>query len=80
MSETGPEKVNTQTTTLVIGQLCAHLLSSTVGIGDPGYRGIRPSRIWPPSGYAVDWTAIPAYSDAVLFSWAEALSRDIPIE
>jgi hypothetical protein len=76
-AETGPHKVNTQSTTLVIGQICAHAFSSTE-IDFGGFRGIQPARIWPPCGQMIDWAAVPAYGDEILLSWAEALNRDIP--
>jgi hypothetical protein len=77
-SETGPDKVNTQTTTLVIGQMYAHLFSSTVIGEEFGYRGIHLTRFWPPSGYPIHWGDLPIYGDAPLLSLAGALSRDIP--
>ncbi len=79
-SETGPDKVNTQTTTLVIGQLCAHLFSSRV-IDDfrGGYQGIRLARVWPPTGLYIDTGRLPRYGDNALIALAEALSRDIPV-
>jgi hypothetical protein len=78
-SETGPDKVNTQTTTMVIGQICAHVFSSTtLDDSNFGYRGIRLCRIWPPSNYYINWANVAAHGDVILLSLAEALSRDIP--
>jgi hypothetical protein len=79
MAETGPDKCNTQTTTLVIGQLCAHVFSSTI-IGEelPGYEGIQLCCIWPPSQFFIDWRYVPAFGEPELYSLAEALGRDIP--
>jgi hypothetical protein len=74
----GAHKCNTQTTTLIIGQLSAHLFSSTAIPEFPGYQGIRLCKIWPPSNWLVDWTTVPAYGERILFSLASALSRDIP--
>jgi hypothetical protein len=75
--ETGPDKCNTQTTTLAIGQLGAHLFSSTA-LDFPGYVGMDLCQIWPPQDWYVDWTSVPTYNEADLKALAEALSRDIP--
>lgn len=77
-SEIGDHKCNTQTTTLVIGQLTAHLFSSTAMPEFPGYQGIRLCKIWPPNNWFIDWSTVPAYGERNLFSLAAALSRDIP--
>src|SRR5262249_8338501 len=51
-AETGPDKVNTQTTTMVMGRLCVHAFSSSEIAEDiNGYRGVRLTRIWPLSGH-----------------------------
>lgn len=78
-AETGPHKTNTQTTTLVIGQLCAHVFSSTI-IGEdfPGYEGINLCQIWPPSQFGIEWRSVPAYGEPALFALAEALGREMP--
>jgi hypothetical protein len=50
----GVEHCNTQVTTLVIGQLCAHLFSSTVWRDFGGYDGAELASIWPLSTSAID--------------------------
>ncbi len=77
-SETGPHKCNTQTTTLAIGQLGAHLFSSTDFPEFGGYEGIHLCKIWPPAQWHVDWRRVPAYNELVLRHLADALSRGIP--
>ncbi len=77
-AETGPDKCNTQTTTLAIGQLSAHLFSSTELIDFPGYQGIHLCKIWPPGDWFIEWRCVPAYDEPTLKVLAEALSRDIP--
>ena len=76
-SETGPDKANTQTTTLVIGKLCAHTFSSTIIDDFSGYTGIELQRIWPTSD-DIDWSVVRAYDERALFSLSEAMARDIP--
>jgi hypothetical protein len=75
-AETGPDKCNTQTTTLAVGELCAHLFSSTEILDFPGYQGIHLCKIWPPGDLLIDWRLVPAYEEPVLMSLAESLSRD----
>ena len=43
-----PHKCNTQVTTMVIGELCAHLVSSSVMRIPSGYTGVELTAIWPP--------------------------------
>jgi hypothetical protein len=79
VGRTGPEYVNTQTTTLVVGELCAHVFSSSVIAKDfPGYAGIDLCQIWPPSQLPINTGLIAAYSEPVLLSLAQALGRGIP--
>lgn len=77
-AETGPDKCNTQTTTLAIGRLGAHMFSSTEFLDFAGYDGIRLCKIWPPGNWLVDWSHVAAYCEPELKALAESLSRDIP--
>lgn len=67
---------NTQVTTLVIRQLCAHIFSSTV-FDLPGYEGIALQQIWPLTGKTFVWTHAPVLNDTALVTLAEALARDL---
>ncbi len=71
----GPEHCNMQVTTMVVGQLCAHLYSSTVS---PllGYEGIRLTRIWPLTGLSIDARFLPVLDDATVVALQEALARE----
>lgn len=70
----GPETCNTQTTTMVIGKICAHLFrSSFVPFID--YDGARLTKIWPLTGYDIQSRFIPTISDRGAVSLAEALPR-----
>jgi hypothetical protein len=79
-TETGPDKCNTQTTTLAVGQLSAHLFSSTEILDFPGYQGMHLCKIWPPSDWLIEWPCAPAYNEPELTALAEAISRDIPAD
>ena len=75
-TETGPDKCNTQTTTLAVGRLSAHLFSSTEILDFPGYSGINLCKIWPPRDWLIDWRVVQAYNEAVLRDLAESFSRE----
>jgi hypothetical protein len=77
-TETGPDKCNTQTTTMAVGQFGAHLFSSTEFLDFPGYAGIDLCKIWPPSNWIIDWHRVPSYNEIVLRTLAESLGRDLP--
>lgn len=49
-----PPKCNTQVTTMVIGGLCIHLISSSVMPIPRGYEGVALARIWPPIPRDID--------------------------
>jgi hypothetical protein len=70
----GPEYCNTQTTTLVIGKLCAHLFRSTF-VPFIEYDGARLTKIWPLTGYEIQSRFMPVISDVGVLSLAEALAR-----
>lgn len=74
----GPNKCNTQTTTLVIGKLCAHLFSSTVFDDMFGYEGVHLTQIWPSLNLDIDWRHATSLSDAAILSLSEALVREMP--
>jgi hypothetical protein len=69
-TETGPDKCNTQTTTLAIGELGAHLFSSNDFLDFAGYDGIRLCKIWPPGNWPIDWRYVPIYSEPELIALA----------
>jgi hypothetical protein len=70
----GPEHCNTQVTTLVIGQLCAHLFRSSF-VPFIGYDDARLAKIWPLTGYDIHTQFLPKISDQGALSLAEALPR-----
>jgi hypothetical protein len=77
-----PEKVgdaycNTQVTTFVIGQLCAHLYSSTI-VALPVYEGIRLTEVWPPRRFDIDTGELPVLSDEAVLWLHEAVARESP--
>ena len=74
----GPPKCDTQATTFVIGQLCAHVFSSTSMPDFEGYTGATLCRIWPLTGWDVDCRILPTISDRGVLSLSEALAREIP--
>ena len=49
-----PHKCNTQVTTMVMGKLLAHLVSSTVYPIPAGYSDVDLTRIWPTSSFDID--------------------------
>jgi hypothetical protein len=70
----GPEYCNTQVTTLVVGQLCAHLFRSSF-VPFIEYDGARLAKIWPLTGYDIKTQFLPTISDQGVLSLAEALPR-----
>jgi hypothetical protein len=70
-------KCNTQTTTYVFGQLCAHVFSSTILHDFPGYGGML-CRIWPLTGWDIDRRHLPKIADRGVLSLSTALAREIP--
>lgn len=76
-SQTGPDKTNTQTTTLVIGQVCAHVFSSTY-IPGFDYIGLPMVQIWPPRPYDINWRNARTHTERTLFALMEVIPRAIP--
>jgi len=68
----GPEYCNTQVTTLIAGQLYAHVFFSTVWPDFPGY---RLTQIWPLAHCYVDTGLLPAMSDRDAVMLHETISR-----
>jgi hypothetical protein len=68
---------NTQITTVVMEELCAHLFSSTIMDNFLGYRGDRLCRIWPPSQFYVDPWFSPGLSDDEIIAVHEAIPASI---
>jgi hypothetical protein len=71
-------KCDTQATTFVMGQLCAHIFSSTSIPDFSGYSGQGLCRLWPLAGWDIDCRYLPPISDAGVLSLSEALAREIP--
>lgn len=69
---------DTQTTTLVIGQLCAHIFSSTNFTDFPGYEGQTLIPIWPLNVGTITWGTSVALTDSGVISLSGALARAIP--
>jgi hypothetical protein len=72
-----PHKCNTQVTTMVIGELCVHLISSSVMPVPRGYFGIELTPIWPPTNLYIDSRAIPFLNDAEVVYLHESLAASI---
>jgi hypothetical protein len=71
----GPEHCNTQVTTLVAGQLYAHLMFSSVWPNFGGYEGIALTQIWPASELHIRTEFLPTISEGEGVSLHEAISR-----
>jgi hypothetical protein len=67
---------NTQVTTLVIRQLCAHLYSSSV-MDLPGYEGVSLFQLWPMAGENFVWRKAALLDDASVIALSEALAADL---
>lgn len=78
-----PDKVtrlhecNTQVTTMVLGKLCTHLVSSSVMPVPRGYHGVRLQRIWPPSDLNLDSRLLPSLNEAEVVHLHEALAASL---
>jgi hypothetical protein len=73
LNDDSSDVCNSQTTTMVIGGLCAHLFSSTIIDNFSGYLGVPLCRIWPPSQLHVDPWFAPGLSDQEVVSLQEAI-------
>jgi hypothetical protein len=73
----GVEYCNSQVTTLVIGQLCAHLYSSTAWPDFPGYEGIELAPIWPQRCLDIEVSMLPTITEADVPWLHEAITRDL---
>jgi len=72
----GAHNCNTQVTTIIVGNFCAHLFSSTVWDNFRGYDGASLAQIWPPNPYIID-TEFVAFIDNSGLPWLhEAVARD----
>lgn len=74
---TGVEYCNSQVTTLVIGQLCAHMFSSTVWRNFRGYHGLQCPAIWPPWSYDIEVSHLTVIAEADVPWLHEAIARDL---
>jgi hypothetical protein len=68
---------NTQVTTLVLRQLCAHICSSTVMEDFAGYEGVALQRIWPLTGESYVWSRAARLDGDGVVTLAEALAKDL---
>jgi hypothetical protein len=71
----GPEHCNTQVTTLVVGQLYAHVLFSTVWPNFEGYEGVGLTRIWPANELHISTEYLPAMSEQEGVALHETIAR-----
>jgi hypothetical protein len=71
----GPEHCNTHVTTLVVGQLYAHILFSTVWPDFPGYQGVSLTQIWPTHDLHIKTDFLPVMSEAGGMELHETISR-----
>jgi hypothetical protein len=72
----GVDFLNSQVTTLVVGEFCAHLFCSTIWTDFEGYEGIRLSRIWPPRQIDIDTLFLPVMPENAVPWLHEAIARD----
>jgi hypothetical protein len=72
-----PHKCNTQVTTMVIGELCAHLVSSSAMPVPLGYSGVELTSIWPPTYFDIDSRFIPFLGDAEVVHLHESLAASM---
>jgi len=68
-----PHKCNTQITTMVIGRLCMHLVSSSAMPIPLGYSGIKLTNIWPPHKFDIDSRFLPTLDEVEVVHLHEAL-------
>ena len=71
----GVKYCNTQVTTLVIGQLCAHMFSSTVWPDFSGYDGAELTMIWPPQRFDIDLDDLPVIIETEVPWLHETIAR-----
>jgi hypothetical protein len=74
VAETGLEYCNAQVTTVVIGHLCANLVSTPTKMVD-GYEGIDLFRIWP-AGDDIQFQNVPIIGETVVPWLHEAFARE----
>jgi hypothetical protein len=65
---------NSQATTIVIGKLCAHVLSSPFIADLPRYTNIVLHQIWPVTNANITWPGLSSLTDAQVISLAEAIA------
>jgi hypothetical protein len=71
----GPEHCNTHVTTLVVGQLYAHILFSTVWPDFPGYERVSLTQIWPANDLHIRSEFLPVMPEEEGIELHEAISR-----
>jgi hypothetical protein len=70
---------NSQVTTLVAGQLCAHLFSSRSWTNFIGYEGVELRQIWPIPDSAIEVAFLPMISESTIPWLHEAVARNNPL-
>lgn len=68
-----PQHCNAQTSTIAVGQFCAHIFSTTIP-QDIKYN-VPLSLIWPPANFAIDVSHVPLLDRAQLIWLSEAILR-----
>jgi hypothetical protein len=76
-NKVGLDYCNAETTTIVLGNLCAHLFSSAEPVMD-GYEGISLTRIWPLTGHSIRSDFIPTIDGTTLIWLQESFARETP--
>ncbi|MGY4428494.1 hypothetical protein ACVWWO_000971 [Bradyrhizobium sp. F1.13.1] len=74
-----PHKCNTQVTTMVIGKLCFHAVSSSVMGVPQGYEGVDIHQIWPTSNFDIDSRSLPVLDEAQVIHLHEALPASLKV-
>ena len=71
----GPGYCNTHVTTIIVGQLLAHIFYSSVWPDFPGYAGNPLTQVWPPSDHYIDTSLLTSASDNDGTALHESISR-----
>jgi hypothetical protein len=72
-----PPKCNTQVSTMVIGKLCTHAISSSVMTVPEGYTGVSLTRIWPPICFDIETSSLPTLNEAEVIHLHESLAASM---
>jgi hypothetical protein len=72
-----PHKCNTQVTTMVIGKLCTHIVSSSVMPVPLGYDGVALTSIWPAGPFDIDSSLLPSITETEVVHLHESLAASM---